>query len=476
MVFSSPTFLFAFLPLTLLVLAVARHRGFQNSWLLLMSALFYIWGAGAAVLVLLYVTAVSYLFGLVPWARLRARASKAAYRAVLGLGLLAVLSPLLFYKYIPPLARIVADDFFLGSVVLPLGISFFTFHALSYIVDVAKGTIEHERNVRDYALYLFVFPHQIAGPIVRYAEIRPELRGFRDASLPQLGFGLTRFSWGLAKKVVVADPCGRLADGIFLQNAQTGDLSAADAWLGALLYAFQIYFDFSGYSDMAIGLALMLGFHFPENFVQPYRSVSVTDFWRRWHITLSRWFRDYVYIPMGGNRHGPARENIALLTVFLLTALWHGAALTFLIWGGLHSAVLLIERYTGIRSSARFLTARRVLMIVFIVVSWVPFRAGSVSELGTFWRSMATGSFLEFSPGTITGFTPFLLVAMAIGIASLIGRRDHTGFGMVFGTRSSVDLSAFRWRLAVPLTVGLLLVSFVSILWSDFSPFLYFQF
>ena len=475
MVFSSPTFLFAFLPLTFVVLAIVRHRGFQNSWLLLMSAVFYIWGAGAAVLVLLYVTAISYGFGWLRWDRLRQRESKTAYRLALALAVLLTIAPLLFYKYIPPLAALVSTDFFLGSVVLPLGISFFSFHAISYVVDVAKGTIERERNLRDFALYLFVFPHQIAGPIVRYAEIRPELRGYRDAPLPQVGFGLARFAWGLSKKVLIADPAGQLADTVFAMNS-AGPISAADAWLGAALYALQIYFDFSGYSDMAIGLALMLGFHFPENFFQPYRSISVTDFWRRWHVTLSRWFRDYVYVPMGGNRHGPTREIVALLTVFLLTALWHGAAVTFLIWGGLHSAALLLERITGIRKSERFALVRRILMLVFIVLSWVPFRAASLGDLGSFWRAMVVGAPTGFSPAVLTGVTPFVVVAVVLGLISLVGPRSSTGFGLVFGTRSALELDKIRWKVAIPGIVVLFALSFIAILWSDFSPFLYFQF
>ncbi|MBX3193608.1 MAG: MBOAT family O-acyltransferase [Schumannella sp.] len=475
MVFSSPTFLFAFLPLVLLGLALVRRRGFQNTWLLGMSALFYIWGAGAAVLVLLGVTLASFGLGFVPWDRLRARASQMPFRLALAGAIVLLLVPLLGFKYLPAIGRIVQADA-IAAIALPIGISFFTFHAISYVVDVATAKIPRERNVRDYALYLFVFPHQIAGPIVRFAEIRDELTtGYRDAGTSQLGYGFARFSWGLAKKALVADPAGRLADVIFAENAAM-QISAADAWAGAFLYALQIYFDFSAYSDMAIGLALILGFHFPENFFQPYRSISVTDFWRRWHMTLTRWFRDYVYIPMGGNRHGRRREVLALLTVFALTSLWHGAAITFAVWGALHAAMLLLERATGIRRTERFAIARRILMVVFLVVSWVPFRAASGDELLRMWQAMFVPTSWLPGPSLLTGMTPFLMLAVVIGVVSLFGPRGTTGFAAVFGAISTRDLSGMRWRLAIPLTIGLFVVAVVAILWSDFSPFLYYQF
>jgi alginate O-acetyltransferase complex protein AlgI len=472
-VFSSPVFLFAFLPLVLLGLALVRVRIVQAIWLLGASIAFYVWGAGAAVLLLFGVTLVGFVAGLLPWHRIRAR--RARGRLLLGVVIAVLLLPIVFFKYVPTLVA-QAGGGAIAAFVIPLGISFFTFHAISYVVDVYRETIEPERRPHVFALYLFLFPHQIAGPIVRYAEIRAELGGFRDPALPQFGFGFIRFTWGLTKKVMVADPVGRVADVIFAANAGGSELSIASAWLGAVLYAVQIYFDFSGYSDMAIGLALMLGFHFPENFNQPYRAISVTDFWRRWHMTLTRWFRDYVYFPLGGNRRGPLREYGALLLVFALTSLWHGATWGFLIWGALHSAALIIERVTGIRESARFAVLRRVLVLVFIVLSWVPFRAGSLDAVLRYWGSMLHGPVAGLSPGELTQLSPVVAVALLIAVVSAIGRRDATGFGMVFGTRSVAELEHFRWRLAVPTTVILFAVSVIVLLWADFSPFLYFQF
>ncbi len=476
MVFSSPVFLFAFLPATTLLLALVRSQRLQNGWLLLMSALFYLWGGGAAILVIAYVTVASYGAGWVPWAALRKRDSPVAYRALLTTAILALLLPLLLYKYIPPLVHLFPGGTSLADLALPLGISFFTFHAVSYVVDVGQGKFAHERSPREYALYLFVFPHQIAGPIVRYSEIRAELHGFRDSSMQQLQYGFVRFVWGLAKKVLVADPCGKLADSIFAVNASGGHLSTADAWLGALLYTLQIYFDFSGYSDMAIGIALMLGFHFPENFRQPYRSISVTEFWRRWHMTLSRWFRDYVYIPLGGNRKGPVRGMVALLVVFTLTSLWHGAALTFLIWGGLHSAMLVFERLTGVRKSTRLAHLRRIGTFLFIVVSWVPFRAGSLTEMRSFWTSMFGGGWSGLSPATLSGVTPFVVLALAIGCLSLVGPRRLTGFETIFVPRATVEPHDLRRWIALPVSVLLFAACAMAILWSNFSPFLYYRF
>lgn len=472
MVFSSVTFLFVFLPVTFLGLAALRGRGWQNSWLLAMSVVFYVWGGGAAAGVIAYVTLVSYLGGRLPWPRWRSRIH--LRRGALATLVALLLLPLLFYKYLPPVSLSVGLAI-PWDLALPLGISFFTFHGISYVVDIARGDAG-ERNLRDYALYLFVFPHQIAGPIVRYSEIRGEIKLGRTAPLDETVLGLARFSWGLAKKVVVADPIGRLADQLFGVSAAGGQLSAADAWLAAVLFAIQIYFDFSGYSDMAVGLALMMRFHFPENFRQPYRSVSVTDFWRRWHMTLSRWFRDYVYIPLGGSRHGPVRSMVALLTVFFLTALWHGATLNFLIWGGLHSAMLLIERWTGLRNVSRFATIRRLGMLLFIVVSWVPFRAPTMLALDNHWGAMFTGPWTGLSPTALTGMTPFVWLALLIALISVIGPRDTTGFATVFGGRAVAELPGISMRRLVIGTVLVLGVALWTVMWSDFSPFLYFQF
>jgi alginate O-acetyltransferase complex protein AlgI len=482
MVFSSPTFLFLFLPLTLLgYLVVPAH--WRNGCLLLASVLFYVWGSGGQVLVLLYVSALSFtgaLFGR--RAGRRAAAAEAAGetpqapRLAVAVLILMLLIPIALYKYAPPVTDLLRSTGWPSAptvnFALPLGISFFTFHAISYVVDVGRGGLPPERSLRDYLLYLFLFPHQIAGPIVRYSEIVTELKDRRDVTLGNAAYGMTRFAWGLAKKAYIADSAGVVADAAF--SAPNATMNSATAWVGALAYAVQIYFDFSGYSDMAIGLAAMFGFRFPENFRAPYRSLGPADFWRRWHMTLSRWFRDYVYIPLGGNRHGLRREYAALLITFLLTSLWHGATWPFLVWGGLHSLSLMIERVTGLRDSKSRPAVRRAVMFVFIVVSWVPFRSPTLGHAVDIWQAMIVGGPGAPSPEVLITLTPWTLTAIGIGLLVFIGPRDVTGFQLVHGGHAG--RTGFRYPLAVITAPLLLTVAVISVLWLDFSPFLYFQF
>jgi alginate O-acetyltransferase complex protein AlgI len=481
MVFSSPTFLFLFLPLTLLAY-LAVPASWRNGCLLVTSVLFYVWGSGGQVLVLLYVSLISFT-----GARLARRAGERAEqgdtrapRAAVALLIALLLIPIALYKYAPPVTDLVRtlawSDAPQVHFALPLGISFFTFHAISYVVDVGRGGLPPERNLKDYLLYLFLFPHQIAGPIVRYSEIVDELKSRRDVTLGNATYGLTRFAWGLAKKSFVADSCGVIADAAFTAPHSTMNMSTA--WIGALAYALQIYFDFSGYSDMAIGLAALFGFRFPENFLAPYRSLGPADFWRRWHMTLSRWFRDYVYIPLGGNRHGIRREYAALLITFFLTSLWHGATWPFLVWGGLHSLALITERITGRITGAGRSTSRpglrRAAMALFIVVSWVPFRSPTLGHAVEIWRSMVTGGTGAPSPEVLITLTPWTLVAVGIGLLAFAGPRNISGFQLVHGGHAG--RVGFRYPRAAITAPLLLVIAVISVLWLDFSPFLYFQF
>jgi alginate O-acetyltransferase complex protein AlgI len=487
MVFSNPTFLFLFLPLTLLGYLAFRGRAGKNLWLLGASVLFYFWGAGGSILVILYVSIVSFFGAVIGWQSAKKGRREKPPRWAIALLIAMLIGPLVLFKYVPPLFGYASalgwtDSFGVGPITwaLPLGISFFTFHAISYVVDVSRGNLPAERSLRDYLLYLFVFPHQIAGPIVRYSEIVDEIKENRVTTAQMAAYGITRFTWGLGKKVLVADQCGALANTIFTGAAEGVSLTAGDAWLGAAAYALQIYFDFSGYSDMAIGLALLFGFHFPENFRVPYRSISVTDFWRRWHITLSRWFRDYVYIPFGGNRHGLPREYAGLILTFLLTSLWHGATLNFLLWGGLHSGMMVLERVTGLRKWNGWAIPRRILMLFFIVLSWVPFRAEGTHTTFVMWQTMFTGP-LALSAVSLTDLTLFTVIALALGTLAAIGPAKATGFETVFISASARAATGVRklhvrarWSaVAVPV---LFLATATMVLWSDFSPFLYFQF
>jgi len=355
------------------------------------------------------------------------------------------------------------------SLALPIAISFFTFQAISYVVDVARGDSRPASSIIDYAVYILLFPHLIAGPIVRYSSIRSDVENPSANRLDDFRLGAPRFFWGLAKKVVVADQVAALANAAFA----TGDRPTfATAWIGALSFAVQIYFDFSGYSDMAIGLARMLGFHFPENFDHPYAAMSVTDFWRRWHMSLSTWFRDYLYIPLGGNRGTRSRTYANLWIVFLATGFWHGAAWTFIVWGAYHGALLSIERLTGLNSSSHpwppFL--RRLITFALVVVGWVAFRAESLGQTRKMVRSMLSPSGLgltrELELFATTQRYLFLVVGLTVAFTPSAWHVGRT----ISDEREDRD----RLRLAV---VGLIApIACIYVLSGTFSPFLYFKF
>ncbi len=331
MVFSSIVFLGLFLPVTFVAYYLAPVR-FRNALLALASIVFYAWGEPRFVILMLGSVAMNF------WgARLldRTRARRRVLGGLVGLNLLL----LGIFKYanfavdnlnallVPP-AGLSAIS--IKAVALPIGISFYTFHAISYLVDIYRRNATPNRNIVDYSLYIMLFPQLVAGPIIRYKDIHTQLAR-RDSTLDDITAGILRFTMGLAKKVLIANQLGLIADTGF--NAPADQLGAAAAWFCLLCYTLQIYFDFSGYSDMAIGLGRLFGFRFPENFNYPYSARSIQDFWRRWHISLSTWFRDYVYIPLGGNRRGEGRTLLNLWIVFLLTGIWHGASWNFVVWG-----------------------------------------------------------------------------------------------------------------------------------------------
>ncbi len=341
MVFSSNLFLFVFLPVFLggLLLTPAR---FRNGFILLSSLVFYAAGSGELLWILLFSIFWNFVI-----ARFIARKPT---KPVLALGITVNLALIVYYKYGNFFWKELAESlsgigFSLDgpamSIALPIGISFFTFQATSYLIDVYRRTIKPADTLIGFGMYLANFPQLIAGPIVRYADVADRIR-HRPITLEGFTGGINRFCVGIGKKVLLADPTGEIADLVFALPSD--ELTTPLAWLGVTAYTFQIYFDFSGYSDMAIGLGLMMGFTFPENFDQPYRSRSITEFWRRWHMTLSSWFRDYLYIPLGGNRSGRARTYFNLFMVFFFCGLWHGAAYTFVVWGMFHGILLTFER------------------------------------------------------------------------------------------------------------------------------------
>lgn len=477
MVFSSIEFLFAFLPLTLAVYFAVPTRA-RNAVLLVASVLFYVWGAGALALAMLFVISINWGAGLVvAWAREHDRPDlRVAGVAISVLSCLGVLSYFKYANFAVAQVNRVADQFGIGpvawtSIALPIGISFYTFQSMSYTIDVARGRTEPLRNIFDFALYVSLFPQLIAGPIVRFHEIAGEIRS-RTTRLGDFAEGAVRFVWGLSKKVVIADTLAPVADAAF--DSPADGLSAVGAWIGLLAYAFQIYFDFSGYSDMAIGLGRMLGFHFPENFRRPYSALSVTDFWRRWHITLSNWFRDYLYVPLGGNRGSARRTQVNLVIVFVATGVWHGASWTFLAWGLWHGGVMLWERSrgTGHIAEAPNEGLARARTFLIVLLAWVLFRDTSISGAVGFWGALF-GQGAGLLDGDIVLRTIDLreLAVLAVGLATLALPRDLF-IGQIVEKRSGRRPAAARVALfagAFPLTLLLIVAG-------TFSPFLYFQF
>jgi alginate O-acetyltransferase complex protein AlgI len=401
MVFSTTIFLFAFLPAVIISYygqQLLSAKKLRNLALLFFSYLFYFYGAAGFLLILILSTLADYVFG-------RLIDHKAKYKRVwLSFSLLLNLGLLAYFKYANFFVAEL-NDFLSGfkffpiewnAVILPIGISFFTFQKLSYIIDVYRGKSRALENIIDFALYIAMFPQLIAGPIVRFSYIKSQLKERRE-SWDDCYNGILRFCWGLGKKVVIANVCGQITDVIFDLNLELLDTKVA--WLGAVTYTLQIYFDFSAYSDMAIGLGMLFGFTFPENFKRPYSAVSITDFWRRWHITLSRWFRDYLYIPLGGNRRSTTRTCLNMTIVFILCGLWHGANWTFLFWGIYHGVFLVLERITGMReiSPEKYKICRRIITLLIVTIGWVLFRSEDITQAIGFLGRMFTLTDLPIS-------------------------------------------------------------------------------
>lgn len=471
MQFSSLVFLLYFLPALFLCyfLIPARFRGARNFVLLAFSLFFYRCGGARHLPLLLVSIAVNYCGGL-----LAAPAHSPRVRRVGLWGAVAVgLALLGWYKYAGFFAANLAAlglPIAVPRIVLPIGISFFTFQGLSYVVDVYRGDAACQKNPLYVALYVALFPQLVAGPIVRYTTVEEEITCRRE-SLEEFSQGVVRFCFGLGKKMLLANAMGEVADGIFAQSPAT--LDALSAWVGAAAYTLQIYYDFSAYSDMAIGLGRMFGFHFLENFDYPYIACSVKEFWRRWHISLSTWFRDYVYIPLGGSRCAPRRSVANLMAVWLLTSLWHGASWTFVLWGLWFGVLLLGERWLWGDALARApRVLRRVYTLLAVMLSWVLFRASDLSyALGYLCAMLGGGSgagrlgvysLLEFWPEWVVG------VLAVYPWKQLFAQRLAAHGGR----------AAYLLRTAVPalLALGLLGLSYMKLVAGSFNPFIYFQF
>ncbi len=356
------------------------------------------------------------------------------------------------------------------AVVLPIGISFFTFQKITYVVDVYRGVRKALTKFVDFALYVAMFPQLIAGPIVRYNEISRELHD-RKETLDGFYEGLLRFSLGLVKKVVLANTCGMVADTVF--GMGPSELDSFSSWLGIMAYTLQIYFDFSAYSDMAIGLGRIFGFHFPENFKRPYSAISITDFWRRWHITLSNFFRDYLYIPLGGNRQGRARLYFNLGVVFILCGLWHGANWTFIVWGLYHGLILIFERMTGLGKTgeASYVALRRSVTFLLVLIAWVFFRSPDMAYAIDYLSAMFVPSLKPLPFELFMALNPRNLTFLIISAAVIFLPRTFSGAALFTDTTATT-----AGRLKVCGLMVMVIYSIALLASGSYNPFIYFQF
>ena len=483
MVFSSHLFLFYFLPLTLLLYYLAPRRG-KHITLTLLSYVFYGWANPLFVVLMFIATVINYVCGLFiskQWdfskpieslpqggTRTRGQLVACAITIVMNLSILG------FFKYFnfatenydAILSALGLDGCRLDlwyKITLPLGISFYTFQSMSYSIDVYRGDAKAIRNFTDFSCYVAMFPQLVAGPIIRFQEVAKQLQT-RKHTTEKFSRGVLFICMGLAKKVLIANACGKVADMVF--NA--GSCGVVDAWYGAAAYAFQICFDFSAYSDMAIGLGLMFGFAYAKNFDSPYLSQSITEFWRRWHLSLSTWLRDYLYIPLGGNRKGEARTYLNLAAVMLLGGLWHGASWNFVIWGGIHGVMLVVERLQGKDSFYRALPRPLKIAITFvmILIAWVFFRSPDLSSAIGYCKAMIGLGHAHAGASLVAGliYKPYYAVIMLVAAAITWGLPQTWDF-----TRK------VTWPKVAVVTV-LAVVAVILLTTQSFNPFIYFIF
>jgi alginate O-acetyltransferase complex protein AlgI len=487
-VFSSHIFIFYFLPGALLgyyALARAPQR-YRNFWLILTGYIFYGWAEPRFTALMFLTTSIDWLMSLIiahnswrvwrfwhqPVRQLvRGEARTPLQRRAITLSILSNLLALGFFKYFNfgvdsfnalvqafGLGHLQWDTFF--RVVLPLGISFYTFQALSYTIDVYRGEAEAMANFIDFSCFVSMFPHLVAGPILKFSFLADQLKNRRLTS-DKFARGVAFFMLGLAKKILLANPCGKIADVAF----DAGSIATLDSWFGSIAYAFQIYFDFSGYSDMAIGLGLMLGFVFAKNFDSPYRSESITDFWRRWHISLSTWLREYLYIPLGGNRRHTYRN---LILTMLLGGLWHGASLNFVVWGGMHGGMLALERAQGRESFYHSLPRpfRVALTFLIVLIAWVFFRASDLSRAVTYLGSMFGISHAAPGAHLLAGilYKPYYLLSFVVAAV------------VVWFGKQTWDWTQQMTLLKAAVCFGLGWLALAVMATQEYNPFIYFIF
>ena len=466
MVFSSQIFLFLFLPICLIFYYVLPKL-FRNAILLLFSIIFYAWGEVQYLWLIFFSILINYLLGILI-------AGRSKQRLILTIGIVINLSLLLYYKYLGFFAGIfhihLGEN--LKNIVLPLGISFYTFHSISYLIDIYRKKAVAQRNVFKMGLYIINFPQLIAGPIIRYHDVEKQLNS-RLHTANRFVNGACLFVIGLSKKVIIANTLGEMADATF--NANILYLNTSLAWIGVLSYTLQIYFDFSGYSDMAIGLGRMFGFEFRQNFNFPYISKNIKEFWRRWHISLSNWFRDYVYIPLGGNKGSNSRTAFNLFTIFILCGLWHGASVTFLVWGLYHGAFLALERGSfGRRLKELPVVFQNLYMWLVVMIGWVFFRSENFKTAIQIIKRMFSLKPPDFVSIDLKSYVNTYFVYILI-IAMLFALKLPYKIYFYLIKQKHVNPLLLR-SLGYLVLLFLLLICIADVVSNNYNPFIYFRF
>ena len=470
MVFSSAVFLFLFLPVTYLINWLCPKITAKNVALTIASLIFYAYGEPFAVLLMIASIICNYIMG-------RFMSNDRLRKPILILSIIFNVAILVIFKYLTFIVTLLNNVTGLmlpvPYIALPIGISFFTFQAMSYVIDVYKNPDLEERSLLNVFLYISFFPQLIAGPIIRFEDVAKQIRK-RFITVDKTFYGIRRFIFGLAKKVLIANTMGEIADMAFSVNG--AELTMPAAWAGALCYVLQIYFDFSGYSDMAIGLGKIFGFDFKENFNYPYSASSIQDFWHRWNISVSTWFKEYVYIPLGGNRKGRMRTNINRFIVFFLTGLWHGANLTFVVWGLIHGFFLLMEgnNIIPVKKAKGVLLKGvcHVYTMLVVIITFVFFRADTLYDAVNFISKMFSGS-LSVSGGAevIGSFSPYVILIFVLGTVFSVPIIPKIRTMLERNGKASISVSA-----SALVSLGLLALCIVRLASSTYNPFIYFRF
>ncbi len=471
MIFSSFTFLWCFLPPLLALYFLIKSPVLKNVLLLAASILFYAWGEPLYVFLMMASVILNFFFGLAI-----GRAETQKSRKILTLfGTIVNIAILMHFKYtdfiIENMNLLLQMQIDAKEIPLPIGISFYTFQAISYLIDIYRGEVKAQKSILKMGLYIAFFPQMVAGPIIKYHDIEPELEK-RTVTPEMFNYGVSRFIFGFAKKILLANITGKAADTLFALEA--GDLSTPAAWVGAIAYSMQIYFDFSGYSDMAIGLGRMFGFTFQENFNYPYISSSIREFWQRWHISLATWFKQYVYIPLGGSRKGDFRTYLNTMIVFFLTGLWHGAAWNFVLWGVWNGLFILFERAIQFDKYVKIRLIRHIYTLWVVVVGMVIFRTNSIKEAITYLTHMFNFKNMDVSYlNILVTNEPRLAI-----VASLLCCGPLVVFWRKYGERIlSFVPAAVKGTWPVELTkIALFILSILALAGNSYNPFIYFRF